>query len=106
MLAACVPAPDPTTAGLAGPVTHVRDGDTIEVRGVPVRLSTLDCAESGTAAGERATRAMRALTRGKVAACSLEGRRSYDREIGDCAIDGVDLGASMIRGGYCERWGG
>ena len=31
-----------------GMVTHVRDGDTIEVRGVPVQIANLDCAERGT----------------------------------------------------------
>ena len=29
-------------------VTHVRDGDTIEVNGIAIRLSALDCTERGT----------------------------------------------------------
>lgn len=37
---------------IVGRVTHVRDGDTIEVSGVPIRFGSLDCAESGTSAGE------------------------------------------------------
>jgi endonuclease YncB( thermonuclease family) len=41
--------------GVVGMVTHVRDGDTIDVRGVPVRIANLDCAERGTSAGDRAT---------------------------------------------------
>ena len=28
---------------LTGAVTHVRDGDTIEVNNVPIRLAALDC---------------------------------------------------------------
>jgi endonuclease YncB( thermonuclease family) len=33
---------------LSGTVTHVRDGDTIEVNGIAVRLSALDCPENDT----------------------------------------------------------
>ena len=28
---------------LTGTVTHVRDGDTVEVDGIPIRLAALDC---------------------------------------------------------------
>jgi len=88
-----------------GRVTHIRDGDTVEVAGVPIRFEKLDCAESGTAAGERATRAMRALVSGQELTCRLEGRKSYDREIGTCALsDGRDIGRYMIAEGYCGRY--
>ncbi|MEK9880261.1 MAG: hypothetical protein VW474_10750 [Paracoccaceae bacterium] len=30
---------------LTGIVTHVRDGDTVEVDGIPIRLAALDCPE-------------------------------------------------------------
>lgn len=46
---------------LVGMVTHVRDGDTIEVRGVPVRIANLDCAELDTTAGRNAKALMRRL---------------------------------------------
>ena len=39
---------------LEGQVTHVRDGDTIEVNGIAIRLSALDCPERGTRDGEHA----------------------------------------------------
>jgi endonuclease YncB( thermonuclease family) len=66
-LAGCVAAyklhaPDvvvPRGFDLVGPVTHVRDGDTIEVSGVPVRVANLDCAELGTTAGNHPTAVMR-----------------------------------------------
>jgi len=90
---------------LAGPVTHVRDGDTIEVAGVPVRLAKLDCAERGTRDGRRASDRMRTLVRGQQMSCRLEGRKSYDREVGECALsDGRDVGEVMISEGYCPRW--
>ena len=37
---------------LTGKVTHVRDGDTIEVNNVPIRLAALDCPERGTKNGD------------------------------------------------------
>jgi hypothetical protein len=43
---------------LAGHVTHVRDGDTIEVGRRPIRLNGLTCDERGTRLGDRATQAM------------------------------------------------
>ena len=33
---------------LTGTITHVRDGDTIEVNNIPIRLAALDCPEKGT----------------------------------------------------------
>ena len=67
---------------LSGRVTHVRDGDTIEISGTPVRIANLDCAERGTSAGDRATRRMRELARQSPMRCRMNGQRSYDREIG------------------------
>ena len=51
--------------GIVGQVTHVRDGDTIEVAGTPIRFGSLDCAERGDSDGERATARMRALVSGQ-----------------------------------------
>lgn len=90
---------------LSGRVTHVRDADTIEVSGVPVRIANLDCAERGTAAGERATERMRQLVVLGPFSCQLEGRKSYDREVGVCALaDGRDVGEILIQERQCGRW--
>ena len=43
-------------AVLRGTVTDVRDGDTIEVGGIAVRLAALDCPERGTQKGDIAAR--------------------------------------------------
>ncbi|MBP1804380.1 hypothetical protein [Rubellimicrobium aerolatum] len=67
-------------------MTHVRDGDTLEVAGVPVRIANLDCAELGTSDGESARLFLFDPADGQTLACDLEGRRSYDREVGTCAI--------------------
>lgn len=90
---------------VVGTVTHVRDGDTIEVAGVPIRFGSLDCAESGTSAGDRATRRMRTLVAGQRLTCYLNGRTSYDRKIGSCRLsDGRDLASILIREDYCRRY--
>lgn len=99
-------APRGSDADLRGAVTHVRDGDTVEVAGTPVRLANLDCAERGSVDGEAASARMRALVDGHEVACELEGRMSYDREVGTCALatTGEDLGRILIDEGTCGRW--
>lgn len=90
-----------------GPVTHIRDGDTIEVAGIPIRFGSLDCAESDTREGQTATARMRELVSGQklTLTCALNGRRSHDRKIGSCRLpDGEDLAAIMIRESYCGRF--
>ena len=86
-------------------VTRVRDGDTIVVGLIPIRIANLDCAESGTLSGDRATRMAKQLASGTTMTCRLEGRRSYDREVGVCALpDGRDFGEVLISAGVCDRW--
>ncbi len=72
---------------------------------MPVRIANLDCAERGACAGDRATALMRQLATGASATCALEGRRSYDREVGVCSISNIgDVGEEMISAGACARW--
>ena len=94
---------------ITGPVPHVRDGDTIEVFDgqdrIPIRFGSLDCAERGTDAGNRATQRMQELVNRRALTCYLNGRTSYDRKIGSCRLeDGRDLGGIMISRGFCERY--
>ena len=94
-------------AQLVDTVTHIRDGDTIVVGLIPIRIANLDCAESGSKAGDRATRQITKIVKGIQLRCTLEGRRSYDREVGVCSLpDGRDVGETLIVGGYCQRWRG
>lgn len=90
---------------IEGPVSHIRDGDTIEVAGTPIRFGSLDCAERGTPGGQVATERLRELIAGQSLTCALNGRTSYDRSIGRCTLpDGRDLAAQMIREGVCGRY--
>ena len=90
---------------VSGPVTHVRDGDTIEVKGLPVRFSSLDCAEMNTSEGREAKVGMQVLVSGHNVSCHLSGGRSYDRWIASCfRDDGLELASAMIRAGFCQRY--
>ena len=66
---------------LRGKITHVRDGDTFEVNGIPVRISALDCPENSTSAGQTVTRFAKKF-KGKTAVCELTGAKTYDRVVG------------------------
>ena len=95
-------------AELTGQITHVRDGDTIEVGDIAIRLNGLTCDERGTALGDRATAYLRSQVLGKTATCSLNGERTYDRLVGRCATENLgDIGAHLIKQqlcGRCERY--
>lgn len=97
---------------LHGTVTHIRDGDTIEVEGVPIRLDGLAAPEGREPGGDEATAAMRTIVdqAGGVLRCELSGAMSYDRYIGICfTLDGADIAALMVALGVardCPRYSG
>ena len=94
-------------AQLVDTVTRIRDGDTVVVGLIPIRLANLDCAERGTKSGNRATRQIAGIVKNAQLRCTLEGRRSYDREVGVCILpDGRDVGEILIAGGFWQRWRG
>lgn len=90
---------------VSGPVSHVRDGDTIELSGIAIRIATLDCAESGTVRGEAATRRMKVLVAKQTLTCDLTGVRSYDRWIGTCFLpDGRNVAGILVHEKACRRF--
>ena len=101
--AACAP------GMLTGAVTHVRDGDTIEVEGLLIRLSGLAAPERGAPGGRQATAAMRELVAGRTVRCQLDGEATYDRCAAVCYLNGADVAAELVRAGYardCPRYSG
>ena len=88
---------------LRGAITHVRDGDTFEVNGIPVRISALDCAENSTAEGKKITRFAKQF-KGKETICELTGAKTYDRVVGYCSINGIDFGKMMMDETSCKLW--
>ena len=88
---------------LEGRVTRVRDGDTIEVNGVAIRLSALDCPERGTREGEHANRLAQQFLNTN-AVCELTGAKTYDRLVGYCSIENQDFGLFMMLNSACKLW--
>ena len=88
---------------LEGRITHVRDGDTFEVNGIPVRISALDCPENSTSAGQKVTRFAKQF-KGEIAVCELTGAKTYDRVVGYCSIGGKDFGKTMMDLTSCKLW--
>lgn len=102
-----IAAPQPEVVIIDGRVTHVRDGDTIEIGPVVIRLAALDCAELGSPAGERAKREMIRLVGGQRVSCSDLGPDRYGRMLGQCqkADDPLTLSEHLVQGGYCGYYG-
>ena len=92
---------------LTGIVTHVRDGDTIEVGNVPIRLSGISAPEMNEALGEASRNFMIQLVRAKRVRCELNGEKTYDRFVGICYLANRDIGAEIIEAGLaldCPRF--
>ena len=90
-------------SALRGTITHVRDGDTIEINLIPVRISALDCPENSTREGQKATRFAKQF-KGKQSVCELTGAKTYDREVGYCSINGKDFARTMVENTSCKFW--
>ena len=95
---------------LTGTVTHVRDGDTIEVGKVPIRLNGVSAPELKEPLGA-AVKTVRCvnLVNGKHVRCELTGAKTYDRFVGTCYLDGEDIGIAVIAAGRaldCPRYSG
>ena len=88
---------------LSGTVTHVRDGDTVEVDGIAIRLAALNCPENKTQKGRHATRIAKQFEGSKMI-CELTGAKTYDRFVGYCSVNGVDFGRFMMQNSSCKVW--
>jgi Staphylococcal nuclease homologue len=97
MLAA---SPAPTLADIITGSASVIDGDTLNVSGVTVRLKGVDAMERGTPDGDNATTVMRGLVRqGETVTCTVTGEKTQRREVGYCALNGLDLNREIIARG-------
>lgn len=106
---------DPCTGALPRPgsrftgvVRHVIDGDGLCVgparhpdRWIEIRLADFYAPEFRESGGARAKARLAALTRGRAISC-IAGRRSYDRLVATCTIDGRSIGARLREGGGRE----
>ena len=91
------------SSNLTGIVTHVRDGDTIIIGAIPIRLAALNCPEKDTNKGKYATEIAKQFL-GEMANCELTGAKTYDRFVGYCLINGNDFGQFMMQNSSCKVW--
>lgn len=95
--------------GFSDLVTHVRDGDTIEVGGLPIRLQGIAAPELDEPGGALAHWVMRNLVLDRELWCDLDGERTFDRCSAICYLMVRDIGAVMVRNGLardCPRFSG
>lgn len=102
-------------AVFSGPVAYVGDGDSLCVdvgrrmsgsavggeAWVEVRLADFYAPELSTEGGEAAKAALTRLVRGRAITC-IAGRRSYDRIVASCTLNGAGVGEIMRREGVSE----
>jgi len=89
---------------LAGTITHVRDGDTIEIGGIAVRLQGITCDEMDTRRGQQTQIYLADLISKSYARCTLNGKMTYNRLVGRCGTADIkDIGYHLIEQKYCGR---
>jgi micrococcal nuclease len=96
-----------SAAELRGVVSHVRDGDTIEVENIPIRLNGVSAPELDEPLGQASKTYMQELVLNKSVYCELNGEKTYDRFVGICYLDDKDIGISIIEAGLaidCPRY--
>ena len=96
-------------ASISGTVTKVRDGDTIEVGPIVIRLKGVAAPELGEPLGRKARDFMFRVVISKPIQCELNGDKSYDRFVASCFLEGKDIGAALISAGLaldCPRFSG
>ena len=92
----------------SGWVSWVMDGDTVllvregQREPVKLRIEGIDAPESCQPGGSEAREAMMVLALRKSVQVTDRGQDSYGRQIGRLSVDGVDLGAEMVRSG--QAW--
>jgi micrococcal nuclease len=100
-------AAEPTV--LIGEVAKVRDGDTIEVGRIPIRLNSVSAPEMNESLGPQSKAFMVELVMGKRVRCELNGEKTHDRFVGVCYLSDWDIGAAVIQAGLaldCPRFSG
>jgi len=92
----------------SGSVPYVGDGDSLCIAlgpssrdWVEVRVADFYAPELHASGGAEAKAALVRVTQGKRATC-VAGRRSYDRVVADCSIDGRSIGDLMRAQGVRE----
>lgn len=88
---------------ISGQITRIRDGDTFVLGNLPIRLAAVDCPENDTMSGQVASDFMSRFV-GATAICELTGATTYDRSVGYCSIEGIDVGLMLFSKTECSVW--
>src|SRR5689334_10910888 len=101
------PLPPPGTS-FSGTVRYVGDGDSICVGNsgsgsswIEVRVADFYAPELHSSGGPQAKAVMERLALGRNVQC-VAGRRSYDRVVAQCTLNGTSIGDLMRREGVAE----
>ncbi len=92
-------------------IPRIIDGDTLSINGQSIRLEGIDAPEAGQKCkkpsggtwpcGKQAIKTLRHLTGNRAVQCHTQRKRDvYNRLIGTCYSNRVDLNAQMVRQGY------
>jgi endonuclease YncB( thermonuclease family) len=99
----------PAGAAFSGPVRYVGDGDSLCVDSpaglIEVRVADFYAAELHAPGGPEAKAALSRIAMGRQVQC-VAGRRSYDRVVARCTLNGLSLGDLMRRAGIKEGGNG
>lgn len=90
----------PASADFSAKITHVRDGDTIELGERVVRLGGIDTPESGQPHGDEAGQALRRLVLGENVRVETDGRGTHGRIIGRVYHQGRDINEWLVQRGH------
>ena len=100
-----LPAPE---SQFSGTVRYVGDGDSLCVGSsgdpktwIEVRVADFYAPELHAPGGQKAKTALENIAFGRLAACDA-GKRSYDRVVARCTLNGVSIGDLMRRTGVSE----
>ena len=89
----------------SGPVRYVGDGDSLCVLTtaglVEIRVADFYAPELNEPGGRAAKTILQNIAMGRRAYC-VAGKRSYDRVVATCVIDGLSIGDRMRRAGVRE----
>lgn len=95
----------------SGPVVHTIDGDGfcvdagsspgILANWIEVRVADFYAPELNQPGGREAKATLASLTVGRRVVC-IAGRRSWDRVVATCVLDGLSVGARLRRAGVAE----
>jgi micrococcal nuclease len=83
----------------------VIDGDTIDIKGMRIRLAGIDAPEMDHPYGKTAKWALVNLCKGQEIRAVFDGDLSHDRTVATCYLpDGRDLSAEMVKAGMAIDW--